>query len=57
MKKAMEEHQKTFYQKENQHELAALKAEVKKSPYRPALHIFPETGLMNDPNGLAYFNG
>lgn len=28
-----------------------------KSPYRQQYHIQPPGGLLNDPNGLAYFNG
>ncbi len=29
----------------------------KGSPRRPAYHLIPPCGLMNDPNGLAYFGG
>ena len=37
--------------------LEALKAQVDASPYRQTYHIQPETGLLNDPNGLIYFKG
>lgn len=30
---------------------------VSKSPWRQAFHIQPNTGLLNDPNGFAYYNG
>ena len=30
---------------------------IKKDPYRPAFHIMPPTGWMNDPNGLCEFKG
>lgn len=33
-----------------------LKQQVDASPYRQTFHIQPETGLLNDPNGLVYFN-
>jgi len=26
-------------------------------PWKPVFHIHPECGLLNDPNGVAYFNG
>lgn len=29
----------------------------KKKDYRPKFHIAPPVGLLNDPNGLVYFNG
>ena len=37
--------------------LLNLKQQVKLSPYRQTFHIQPETGLLNDPNGLIYFDG
>ena len=37
--------------------LLNLKQQVQLSPYRQTFHIQPETGLLNDPNGLIYFNG
>ncbi len=37
--------------------LEALEDKVKKSKYRCLFHIQPKTGLLNDPNGLAYFKG
>ncbi|MFL8939258.1 glycoside hydrolase family 32 protein [Rossellomorea oryzaecorticis] len=41
--------------KEN--ELDQLQAKSTSSTWKPAYHIHPGYGLMNDPNGLAYFNG
>ncbi|MCC5803876.1 glycoside hydrolase family 32 protein [Rossellomorea vietnamensis] len=38
-------------------ELEILKEKVTGSLWKPAFHIHPEHGLLNDPNGLAYFNG
>ncbi|WP_106766480.1 glycoside hydrolase family 32 protein [Paenibacillus faecalis] len=38
-------------------EMAALKKKVKESPWRQTYHIQPITGLLNDPNGFAYFAG
>lgn len=29
----------------------------KNDPWKPIFHIHPECGLLNDPNGLSYFNG
>ena len=37
--------------------LEQLKQQVEASPYRQTFHIQPETGLLNDPNGLIYFDG
>ncbi|MGE6827705.1 sucrose-6-phosphate hydrolase [Staphylococcus capitis] len=34
-----------------------LKQQVDASPYRQTYHIQPETGLLNDPNGLIYYDG
>ena len=31
--------------------------QTKQSPHRQLFHIQPPTGLLNDPNGFAYFNG
>ena len=38
-------------------ELTLLKQQVKQSPWRQAYHIQPHTGLLNDPNGFAYYQG
>lgn len=38
-------------------ELIYLKNKSKDSIWKPRFHIHPEYGLLNDPNGLAYFNG
>lgn len=45
-----------FYCQTDQKELDFLSKKVKESEYLPKYHIYPESGLMNDPNGLAYFN-
>ncbi|MGX1193073.1 glycoside hydrolase family 32 protein [Metabacillus sp. SLBN-84] len=44
-----------FEAKEN--ELGQLKKKSADSGWKPAFHIHPQYGLINDPNGLAYFNG
>lgn len=47
---------RTIYEaKEN--ELEGLKAKSADSRWKPAYHIHSQYGLINDPNGLAYFNG
>ncbi|MGT2756210.1 sucrose-6-phosphate hydrolase [Streptococcus ovuberis] len=38
-------------------EIQAIEANVAKSPWRSTLHIEPQRGLLNDPNGFSYFNG
>lgn len=35
----------------------SLAAHCQASEHRPTLHLVPPCGLMNDPNGLAYYNG
>lgn len=44
-----------FEAKEN--ELEELREKSAHSDWKPAFHIHPQYGLINDPNGLAYFNG
>lgn len=44
-----------FDAKEN--ELKQLREKSAHSQWKPAYHIHPQYGLINDPNGLAYFNG
>lgn len=56
-KNSIENHKETFYQEKYEELFQELKANVRKSTYVPELHISPEAGLMNDPNGLSYFNG
>lgn len=47
---------RTIYDaKEN--ELEQLREKSAESRWKPAYHIHPQYGLINDPNGLAYFNG
>ncbi|PTE68077.1 sucrose-6-phosphate hydrolase [Staphylococcus devriesei] len=41
----------------DQSQLDTLKQQVETSMYRQTFHIQPETGLLNDPNGLIYFKG
>ncbi|WP_223068920.1 glycoside hydrolase family 32 protein [Paenibacillus caui] len=38
-------------------ELSELTAKVAHCPWRQSFHIQPETGLLNDPNGFAYYEG
>lgn len=40
-----------------QDKLETLRAQVQQSNYKQIFHIQPESGLLNDPNGLIYFNG
>lgn len=37
--------------------MAELKKQIDVSAFRQTYHIQPQTGLLNDPNGLIYFNG
>lgn len=57
MKIAMtEDHKSNVYTEEKYTQIEELTAAVAQSKYLPQLHIYPKAGLMNDPNGLAYFN-
>lgn len=47
----------TFYTPEWQNYLNQLKGTISQSTYLPKYHLYPKTGLMNDPNGLSYYNG
>ena len=38
-------------------EIAEKRAVIKESAYRQKYHFMPETGWMNDPNGLIYYKG
>lgn len=38
-------------------EIEELRRKVSSSAWRQSFHIQPETGLLNDPNGFAFFNG
>lgn len=38
-------------------ELDALQKQAEQSPWRQVYHIQPPTGLLNDPNGFAYYQG
>lgn len=47
----------TYVEDKHKPYLKELSEFVSKSQYLPKYHIYPKSGLMNDPNGLAYFNG
>ena len=47
----------TYYTDDWDDYLKDLKRDVQKSSFLPKYHLYPKTGLMNDPNGLSYFNG
>ncbi|MNX06817.1 Sucrose-6-phosphate hydrolase [compost metagenome] len=38
-------------------ELDLLREQVSRCPWRQTFHIQPSTGLLNDPNGFAYYQG
>ena len=41
----------------SEEELQSLKIKSEKDLWKPIYHIHPQYGLLNDPNGLAYYNG
>lgn len=45
------------YEEVDQQTIDILTDQVEQSKYRQTFHIQPKTGLLNDPNGLIYFNG
>lgn len=47
---------KEYWQTLNQKQ-TNLKKKIAQDPWRLAYHLMPETGWMNDPNGLCQFNG
>ncbi|WP_455542759.1 glycoside hydrolase family 32 protein [Intestinibacter sp.] len=47
----------TYVEEKHMQYLEELKRFVADSKYLPKYHIYPKCGLMNDPNGLSYFNG
>lgn len=46
----------TYVSEKDKAYLDELEQVVRQSIYLPKYHLYPKTGLMNDPNGLAYFN-
>ena len=46
----------TYVEDKHRPYLEELSEFVSQSEYLPKYHIYPKSGLMNDPNGLAYFN-
>lgn len=47
----------TALKKEHKEYIGQLMEYCSKTPRHPKFHIHPPCGLMNDPNGLAYFKG
>lgn len=47
----------TAVSKEHESYLRELAAVAAGDPYRPAVHICPPCGLLNDPNGLCWYEG
>lgn len=45
------------YEDVDQQTLDDLSAKVNESKYRQTFHLQPKTGLLNDPNGLIYYDG
>lgn len=46
----------TYLEKKHELYLQDLKKYVSQTDYLPKYHIYPPCGLMNDPNGLSYYN-
>lgn len=46
----------TYLEEKHQAYLDELKEYVSQTDYLPRYHIYPPCGLMNDPNGLSYYN-
>lgn len=51
-----EEKHRTIFEATDE-ELNELKNKSANDPWKPNFHIHPEYGLLNDPNGLAFYNG
>ncbi len=47
----------TYITKENKEYVRKLVDYCQHSPHKPKFHLTPPCGLLNDPNGLAYYNG
>ncbi|MDN6838068.1 MAG: sucrose-6-phosphate hydrolase, partial [Staphylococcus equorum] len=45
------------YEDVDQQTLDDLTLQVNQSKYRQTFHLQPKTGLLNDPNGLIYYDG
>lgn len=56
MGKNMEAKYRTLYDAKK-NELEILREKSVNSIWKPAFHIHPQFGLLNDPNGLSYYNG
>lgn len=55
--KFLEVEKYTALKKEHKEYIGQLMEYCSKTPRHPKFHIHPPCGLMNDPNGLAYFKG
>lgn len=45
------------YNQWTKEEIAQIKENIAKSPWKASYHLEPKMGLLNDPNGFSYFDG
>jgi len=51
------EKEELYHSVENKEIISQLKKQISQCPWRQKFHIQPETGLLNDPNGFAFYRG